>query len=206
MFHDQRVYTIGHSSHPIDVFLDLLCKHEISAIADVRSSPFSRFCPQFNQPALVKSLRDSGICYAFLGRELGGHSDDPSCYVNGRIQYARLAERQEFHQGIDRLNSGADKYRIALMCSEQDPLDCHRTLLVSRVLDSVGLKIQHIHTDGYLEHHCDAMERLLDIVGLPQSDLVHSNEELMAEAVLRQEKRIAFTDERFVDNDGSSLR
>ncbi|MDE0416942.1 MAG: DUF488 domain-containing protein [bacterium] len=189
------LFTVGHSTHSLEVFLDLLFKHKISAIADVRSTPYSRYFPHFNKDALAKSLKKYGIKYVFLGRELGARCDDPSCYVNGRVQYSRLAERPEFQEGIDRVKKGAGKYRIALMCAEREPLDCHRTLLVSRALDRQGLNVEHIHSDGHSERHRDAMERLLDVIGLSREDFFLSKEELMAEALSRQEERVAYTDE-----------
>jgi uncharacterized protein (DUF488 family) len=187
--------TIGHSKHPLEDFLELLRKHKVSVVADVRSAPYSRYCPQFNKDALPRSLKEHGIKYVFLGRELGARVDDPSCYVNGRVQYARLAKRQAFRDGIERLKKGAEEHRIVLVCAEREPLECHRTLLISRALDREGLSVEHIHSDGSLERHQDAMERLLAVVGLPHEDLFRTKEELMAEAFARQEERIAYTDE-----------
>jgi uncharacterized protein (DUF488 family) len=86
-----EVLTIGHSTHPIETFLGLLHQHGVTAVADVRSAPYSRFNPQFNKDALEHDLKEHGIRYVFLGRELGARSDDPSCYDKGRVQYGRLA-------------------------------------------------------------------------------------------------------------------
>ena len=200
------MFTVGHSTHSLEVFIDLLFKHKISAIADVRSTPYSRYCPHFNKDALAKSLKKYGIKYVFLGRELGARCDDPSCYVNGRVQYSRLAERPEFQEGIDRVKKGAEKYRIALLCAEREPLDCHRTLLVARALEKQGLSVEHVHSDGHLERHRDAMERLLDVVGLAREDFFLSKEELMAEAFSRQEERIAYIDESLAaDETGAAI-
>ena len=187
--------TIGHSTHSMELFLELLLKHKVSAVADVRSAPYSRYCPQFNKEEFSRSLQEHGIKYVFLGRELGARADDPSCYVNGRVKYSRLAERSAFQKGIERLMTGARDHRIALMCAERDPLECHRTLLVARALDQEGIAVEHIHSDGHLERHGDAMERLLDVVGLPHEDLFRTKEELLAEAFARQEARIAYKEE-----------
>ena len=97
------LYTVGHSTHTLEVLLGLLCKHSISVVADVRSAPYSRYCPHFNKDALTTSLKEHGIKYVFLGRGLGARTDDPSCYVNGQVQYSRLAERSEFKEAIDRV-------------------------------------------------------------------------------------------------------
>lgn len=190
------VYTIGHSTHSIDVFLALLRKHDVTAVADVRSVPFSRFNPQFNKDTLQESLEANEIKYVFLGRELGARSDDPACYENGRVQYARLARAPSFQAGIERVVQGTNEYRIAVMCAEKDPLECHRTLLVARALSAYDLEIGHILADGRLEPHESAMTRLLDVVGLPQHDLFSSRQQLIEEAMARQEERIAYVDEK----------
>jgi uncharacterized protein (DUF488 family) len=188
------VYTIGHSTHTIEAFLDLLRKHNVMAVADVRSAPFSRFNPQFNKDTLQGALAAQGIKYVFLGRELGARSDDPTCYENGRVQYARLARAASFQAGLERVMQGASEYRIALMCAEKEPLECHRTLLVARALAEQGVEIAHILADGSLEPHESAMTRLLGVVGLPVQDLFSSREQLIEEAMARQEQRIAYVD------------
>lgn len=190
------VLTIGHSTHSLEAFIALLQQHGVAALADVRSAPYSRFNPQFNRDVLEKSLTTHAIKYVFLGRELGARTDDRSCYENGRVQYARLARTDSFHRGMERVVSDADNYRLALMCAEKEPLECHRTLLVARALAEIGIVVQHILSDGRLESHDSAMERLLDVVGLPHQDLFRSNDELIAEALIRQEQRVAYVDEK----------
>ena len=191
-----RVYTIGHSTHTIEVFVELLRKHDITAVADVRSAPFSRFNPQFNKDTFQGTLSAHGIEYVFLGCELGARSDDPACYENGRVQYARLARAASFRAGLDRVIQGASEYRIALMCAEKEPLECHRTLLVAKALAEQSVEIAHILADGSLESHESVMTRLLDVVGLPQRDLFGSRQELIEAAMARQEERIAYVNER----------
>ena len=166
-----------------------------TAIADVRSAPFSRFNPQFNKDALERSLKAAGIKYVFLGRELGARSDDPSCYENGRVQYGRLAQTALFRSGIERVIRGTQGQSIALMCAEKEPLECHRTLLVARALDAHGIAVAHILSDGRLEAHQDVIERLLDLTGVPHDDLFRSRQELIAQALARQEIRVAYVDE-----------
>ncbi len=192
------VFTIGHSTHPLDALVSLLNQHAVTALADVRSAPFSRFNPQFNKDALARDLKTRGIKYVFLGRELGARSDDPSCYENGRVQYGRLARMELFKQGIGRVINGAGEHRIALMCAEKEPLECHRTLLVARALDEQGVEVAHILGDGRLESHRAAMERLLDVTGLPHEDLFRSRADLIAEALARQEEKVAYVDERLL--------
>ena len=192
------VLTIGHSTHSVEAFVALLQQHGVAALADVRSAPYSRFNPQFNRDVLEKSLAAHGITYVFLGRELGARSDDRSCYENGRVQYARLARTDSFHSGMERVVRDANDYRLALMCAEKEPLECHRTLLVARALAEIGIVVQHILPDGRLESHEASMERLLDVVGLPHQDLFRSNDELIAEALVRQEQRVAYVDDKLV--------
>ena len=142
--------------------------------------------------AFARSLGDAGIKYVFLGRELGGRSEDPSCYENGRVRYDRLTRRPEFQAGLERLRKGAADHRIAIMCAEQEPLECHRTILVSPALEEEGLSVGHIHADGHLEAHAEAMDRLLHLMGLPPDDFFRSRKEIVAEALLRQEERVAY--------------
>src|SRR5262245_1344313 len=119
-----ELYTIGHSTHSCSQFLDLLVQHRISAICDVRSAPYSRLHPQFNRESLQRELARHHIAYVFLGEELGARSSDPSCYEAGKVQYDRLAATDAFRQGIERVKQGIQRYRVALMCAEQDPLAC----------------------------------------------------------------------------------
>ncbi len=189
------VLTIGHSTHTTDAFIALLRMHGVEAVADVRSSPFSRFNPQFNRETLEQSLKGSGIRYVFLGRELGARSEDRSCYENGRVQYARLARTPGFQSGLNRIIEGTAQYRIALMCAEKEPLECHRTLLVAKALVERGVEVLHIHADGHLESHEAAMDRLLDMTGIPKEDLFRSKEELLSDAQAHQEQKIAYVDE-----------
>lgn len=201
---DGAVFTIGHSTHSIEAFVALLKQQGVTALADVRSAPFSRFNPQFNKDALARELKARGIKYVFLGRELGARSDDRSCYENGRVQYGRLARTDRFRQGLERVRRGAEEHRIALMCAEKEPLECHRTLLVARALDEQGVEVMHILGDGRLESHADAMERLLEVTGLPHEDLFRSRAELISEALKRQEDKVAYVDEKLAAEAGES--
>lgn len=186
------IVTVGHSTHDIATFLELLTQHQVTAIADVRSTPVSRFAPQYNSNVLQKSLSDADIKYVFLGKELGARSQDPSCYLDGRVQYGRLAATALFQSGIERLLSGARKEAVAVMCTEQDPLECHRTVLVARVLVDRGVSVSHIHGDGSVEAHASAMDRLMARFGLQEDDLFRSREERLNEALETQERRIAY--------------
>lgn len=197
MNNNSAVLTIGHSNHSLEAFTGLLAQHSVTALADVRSVPWSRFNPQFNKESLATTLAALGVQYVYLGHELGGRSNDPGCYEDGRIRYDRLAQTDRFREGIERVMSGIRKYYlIALMCSEKEPLDCHRTLLVAQSLIERGVGIKHILPDGQLEPHASTMQRLISRFDLEpkQHDLLHqqqSRDELIAEAVFRQAGRVA---------------
>lgn len=193
---ENPVFTIGHSTHSIETFVAMLRQQAISVVADVRSAPYSRFAPQFSRQPFSMHLRSIGVKYVFLGRELGARSEDPSCYEHGRVQYGRLAQTPLFRSGIERVVRGVGQFRLALMCAEREPLACHRTLLVARVLRERGLVVRHILAEGRVESHEATMERLLRLVRLPDEDLFKPREALVAEAIARQEERIAFTDEK----------
>ncbi|MDD9991456.1 MAG: DUF488 domain-containing protein [Rhodospirillales bacterium] len=190
---ETRVLTVGHSNHPLETFVSLLRQHGVTTLVDVRSAPYSRFNPQFNRKSLDAAVQAHGIAYLFLGHALGGRPDDRSCYENGRVRYDRLARTPLYREGIDRVVETAGVERLALMCAEKEPLDCHRTLLVGRSLAERGVAVAHMLADGALETHDDTMDRLLGSVGLPGGDLLHSREELIAEALALKEERIART-------------
>lgn len=165
------IYTIGHSSHDLEAFLGLLEAASIEVLADVRSVPYSRRFPHFSRPAIHGPLAARGITYLFCGRELGARPDDPACYRDGRVDYALIAKTIRFRQGLERVEGEASKYRLALMCAEREPLDCHRTLLVTRHLTERGAPVTHLLSDGSLEPHEVTQRRLLERAGLAEQEL-----------------------------------
>ena len=188
------VYTVGHSTHSAARFVQLLTRNEITAIADVRSQPYSRMNPQFNRESLRAVLKEADIAYVFLGRELGARSSDESCYINGKVQYDRLAQTDLFREGLDRVEQGLSKHRIALMCAERDPLTCHRSILVCRHLVARNIGVQHIVDDGRLESHDNALARLLRELKIEQGDLFRNQKELLAEAYAQRGEQIAYVE------------
>jgi uncharacterized protein (DUF488 family) len=186
------VYTVGHSTHSIAAFVSLIECHSITAIADVRSQPYSRMNPQFNRESLKEALQTAGIKYVFLGEELGARSDNKSCYRNGQVQYDLLAGTDLFKKGIDRVKEGANSYRVALMCAEKEPLECHRTILVARRLFEEGVPVRHILGDGSAETHDQTMQRLLSKLRMPREDFFRSSAEILSEAYARQGNEIAY--------------
>ncbi|SRR5579885_325051 len=152
-----RLFSIGHSNHPIGHFVSLLKGAGVTLLADVRSYPVSRYAPQFNRGALAKSLEDNGIAYLYLGKELGGKAREK-------------ISAQDFERGLDRLLSETARLRVAMMCAERDPLNCHRWLWLSRELAARGIEVAHILADGKIESQFETENRLLAAEGLAGDD------------------------------------
>lgn len=189
----KTIYTIGHSNGTAGHLLELLGQHQITAIADVRSRPYSRFSPQFNREALASALKKAGMDYVFLGRELGARSEDPACYRDGRAQYALIAQTPLFERGIERLLAETEKFRVAILCAEKEPLGCHRTILIARYLHERGVCVRHILEDGSLEDHDALLLRLLALHGMQENNLFQTKDELVALAYQKQAEEIEFT-------------
>ena len=188
------LFTIGHSNHELESFMELIRLHGVTAVADVRSDPYSRYTSQFNREVLSPALARHGIQYVFLGEELGARRTEAECYVDGQASYERIAKTPAFGAGLERIRRGVAEHRIALLCAEKDPLTCHRTILVCRRLRDEPFEIAHILEDGSLETMDSAESRLLDEMHLPQRDLFRSREELLDEAYERRGVKIAFTE------------
>jgi len=188
-----ELFTIGHSVHSMERFIDLLKMHAISAICDVRSSPWSRYTPHFNRELLKDALARQRISYIYLGTELGPRSDDPTCYERGKVQYKRLADREIFQQGLARLRKGMETHRIALLCAEKDPVTCHRMLLVCRYLRADDLVIRHILEDGAIEDNGDSEARLMRLLKIDPADLFSTRAEQIEWAYDLQSEKVAYT-------------
>jgi uncharacterized protein (DUF488 family) len=146
------VWTIGHSNHPWETFQDLLARHQIAVVADVRSSPYSSYTSQFDREAMRAALQNGNVGYHFFGDVLGGRPEAAEFYdKEGHVRYDRLAQSPGFQQGIERLLQVAAAGRLAILCGEEDPTQCHRRLLVARVLRQRGIAVVHIRGDGRAE-------------------------------------------------------
>lgn len=181
----------------------MLNQYRIEVVADVRSSPYSRYNPHFNHNVLHRMLEDVGIEYKFFGSELGGRPRDRSCYDDhGRVQFGRLASTDHFDDGIRDIMRAADDSRVALMCSEKEPLNCHRTLLIAKALEERGVSVAHILADGSLEAHEATMDRLLDAFKLPHhGDMFRTRVEVIDDAIDRQVSKVAYVDTTVVNVD-----
>lgn len=189
------LYSIGHSTHSRERFSALLQQTGVNAIADVRSSPFSRHFPHFAQRELQHWLRQSSVSYVFLGKELGGRPSNPLLFRNGVADYEAMAATSAFAEGLERLIKGAEGHRIAMMCSEHDPLDCHRCLLVARRLAERGLTVGHIIPSGEISSHEQMEERMLKLEGLSADDFFAPRSERLANAYRLRNIKVAYSED-----------
>jgi uncharacterized protein (DUF488 family) len=179
----QPLFTIGHSNHPIEHFLALLRRHGVEVVADVRSRPYSRFVPHFGKERLAHLLENEGLGYLFLGQELGGKPvrDDPP---QARLEYQARIEEPSFRRGIQTLLDAAADRRVALVCRERDPLDCHRLHLICRYLRPMALDIRHILPDGEVQAQQATERRLLAQAGKTEVPLFQDAAEAADEQTL----------------------
>ncbi len=146
------IWTVGHSNHSIEHFLDLLGRRDIAVVVDVRSSPYSGYAKHFNKDTVEGLLKAGALKYLFLGDLLGGRAEGEQFYdERGYVLYDVLSQSAAFQQGMQRLIDGIGTYRVALMCGEEDPTDCHRRLLIGRVLSGRGVHVMHIRGDGRVQ-------------------------------------------------------
>jgi uncharacterized protein (DUF488 family) len=173
------IKTIGHSNHPIDRFVELLTQGGVSLLVDVRSTPYSRRFPQFGREPLAKSLAAAGIDYVWEGAALGGKPEAGGSYDS-------LAAKPAFGEALDRLIASREDAVPCLMCAEKDPLDCHRTVLVSRRLAERGVAIEHLLADGTARPHEEIEEALLKKSGGP--DLFEDRDARLVRAYQARER------------------
>lgn len=189
-----EVLTIGHSTLPYERFLTLLRQASVTAVADVRTAPFSRHFPHFNRDALRDELRRDNVAYVFLGEELGGRPKGQRFFCDGVADYEKMAETADFARGLERVIEGAKKYRIAMMCSEHDPLDCHRCLLVGRALHGRGITVSHILSNGEILNHRQIEDRLMEMSGKSDVDLFEPPAKRLAAAYRERAMKVAFSE------------
>ena len=186
------LFSIGHSNIPADRFLAALQNAGVTAIADVRSTPFSRFFPWFSQQTLAARLAVASMTYTFMGGTLGGRPRDERLYCDGVADYEAMATQAEFRGGLQRLIDAVTQSRICLLCAEREPLDCHRCLLVTRHLAERGLSVGHILHDGTVEPHAATERRLLALYD-DDCDLFEAGQaDRLAAAYRRRAKAVAF--------------
>ena len=159
-----NIYTIGHSQHSIQHFIGLLKRHSINHVVDVRSVPYSRYAPQHNKESIEKFLNQSDIKYIFMGEALGARQSDRVLYgKEGYLDFSLVAKSEKFTLAINKLILGMDKgHKIALMCAEKEPTDCHRTILISNEFYNRGIIVKHIYEDGTIKTQKEINTQLLD--------------------------------------------
>ncbi len=199
---ETRLYSIGHSNHDLSRLLQLLQGPGVTAVADVRSQPYSQRLPQYNRPELEQGLQSCAIVYAFAGHQLGGRPSHLPLYDNdGRVDYDRVRTTVAFQRGLDDLCAALDEFTVAMLCSEEDPLDCHRGLMIAPALAERGILTAHLRGDGTIESTADFEERLLRETGVGSgildglfAPMIGSQErrDLLAEAYRGQARRRAF--------------
>jgi uncharacterized protein (DUF488 family) len=155
------IYTIGHGSRRAEELLELLEKYNIAYLVDVRSQPYSKFHPQFSKENLQHFMEEHNIRYVFMGDALGGRPTNPDCYKNGKVDYDILKTKDFFRKGIDRLKTAYEQdLSIAIMCSERNPAECHRTKLIGRVLTEENILVKHITEKGTLKTQAEVMSEI----------------------------------------------
>ena len=188
------IYTIGHSNHKIEDFLSLLKMHSINCIVDVRSTPYSHYNTQFNREFLTIELRNENIEYIYLGDQLGARpSGDDRCR-GSCINFEYLANREQFQAGLGHLADILSKYKIALMCAEKDPIECHRFILICRNLKNSDIHIKHILANGSIEDNIDTELRLVRMLKIEPTlfDAKKKQSELIDQAYEQQANNISY--------------
>ena len=159
------IYSIGHGSRKIKEFISLLEQYQIHYLIDVRSQPYSKFSPQFNQGNLKFYLEEHKIRYVFMGDCLGGRPEDSSCYdEKGKVDYTKIKEKDFYKEGIERLKTAYDKgIGIVIMCSESKPTECHRSKLIGMSLfedENKKIAVVHIDENGRVKDQATIMNEL----------------------------------------------
>jgi uncharacterized protein (DUF488 family) len=179
-----QLLSIGHSNHSAPYFQELLLRHRVEVLVDVRSWPHSRYVEWADRSCLSAVARAVGVKYLFLGDELGGRPPEPDFYdAEGHVLYWKVAHSDRFSAGIERLKEGASRYRVAIMCSEEDPASCHRRLLVGKVLLGEGWSIVHIRGNG----SCEEESRPID---LSEGSLFEDEENLWRSSLSVSRRRL----------------
>lgn len=191
-----EILTVGHSTLSYERFLALVRSAGVTAIADVRSTPYSRRYPHFNRVSLKTELRHDGISYVFLGDELGGRPRNPELFCDGVADYEKMSLLPGYREGINRVVSGSERHRIALMCSEGNPAECHRCLLVGRSLREQGSRVIHIMQNAKFKSQLEIEEDLLTQASLKDDDMFLSSQNKLSISYRLQAMSFAFSLEK----------
>lgn len=196
-----ELFTIGHSHHQIPFFLDVLHKYNVNYLMDVRSVPYSRYAEQFNRENIQKDLGSAGINYVFMGKYFGARQDNPSLYNDeGYLDFETVRTHSPFVMRVDSVIKGLNQgNNIALMCTEKEPIDCHRAILVARAFEQRGIQVKHILPSGNILTQDALNEQLLDLY-FPDRNTISlfatvpeaTDEEMLSEAYRLRNKAIGY--------------
>ncbi len=193
-----NLYTVGHSTFPKEHLIGLLRKYDVDYLLDVRSIPFSKYTPQYNSDFLKKYLFDEGINYATMGKYFGARQENPAFYPDGFLDFELFRASTIFIQGFENVNKGLIDHNIALMCTEKDPIDCHRAIMVARGFELQGVTVRHILHDSAILTQEDLNQKLLNRYFPDRGQLSlfreqnKTDEEYLAEAYKLRNKEIGY--------------
>ena len=195
------LYTIGHTNHSHDEFLELLRKYEITYLLDVRSTPFSQFTSQFNKDIISRFLEANGVKYFHMGKYFGARPEDKSLYTEENyLDFEKMRSSDLFRRGMNNVIQGLEEGKnIALMCTEKDPFDCHRAIMVARGFELQGIDANHILPDGTIQSQKELNERLLEKYYSDRNQISFisniselSEEELLIDAYRKRNREIGY--------------
>lgn len=158
------IYTIGHSNYPIEKLIDMLRKYDINTVVDIRGIPYSKYNIQYNKEVIAETLEEAGFIYIYMAKEFAANRENKISYnKEGYSDFEKVAAEKDFLNGIERLKAGCRKgYRIALLGAMQDPIRCHRSILVGRSLSKHGFNVKHILDDYTIASQINIEENLLN--------------------------------------------
>ncbi|MEO8956548.1 MAG: DUF488 domain-containing protein [Ktedonobacteraceae bacterium] len=191
------IYTIGYGNRSMQEFIRLLKQYGISYLIDIRSRPYSRFNPEFSKETLAMRLKQSGVRYVFMGDTLGGRPDDSTCYIDGQVDYTQVRVKPFYQQGIERIRTAWEKQlRVALMCSEAKPYECHRGKLIGNTLLEHEIEVAHIDEKGKIMEQREINRKLTG--GQNEQPLLFDGEQpwILNEKISRSRKKYAPKGER----------
>lgn len=194
------LYTIGHSQHKTEYFIEMLNEYNINYILDVRSTPYSQFASEYNRENIKATLSGAGIQYAFMGNYFGARQEDRSLYTSeGYLDFDKVRKSARFQLGLHSVVKGIKSgNKIALMCTEKEPIECHRAIMVARTFFEIGIDVQHILQNKELQSHAELNRQLLDIYYPDRyqislfSEKNRSEEENLIEAYKLQNRKIGY--------------
>lgn len=191
------LYTIGHSLHPVKKFLELLKQHDINFVIDVRSTPYSKYASMYDRENISNELKNASISYAFMGKYFGARQDDMSLYTkDGYLDFQKVTNWDVFGKGMENVIRGMETNKIALMCLEKKPIDCHRAILVANAFYCKGYSVKHILENGKIQTHQELNEELLDLYYPDRKQISffdnRTDEEYLEDAYKQRNKEIGY--------------